>query len=419
MSLTPTWSNLSDRRLAQAALALLLSTGLIGVAQAEVSPYDLGASLGLTHDSNLDRSKAGVPAQPVLSDTYVSTGVRLGLDQPIGRQRLQGRFDANHNQYARHSQYDHNDYLLNGRLDWTSADLWSGNLQAESRQALDRTDVNATTTFAGRNLVRTDMLGATVRLGGPTRYTFDAGLSGTRVRYDRSTARDLRQLAGNGGVTVRPGSGLLLRLGLRHTEADYPNFNSGAGDQVRRNDVDLGASVEASGASTLNARLSHTRERHSAQLGRSYTAWTGSTGWTWKPTGRLSFETSLTRDSNVGNTAFESSQFTFDTSDTRLRTSLALRASWELSAKILFGAGASYSHRTLDNALTTGAATAVTSAADRTTAWDLNVRYLPLRNVELGCGLHRESRSVGDASVSITYAYGVTVASCSGQLFWR
>jgi hypothetical protein len=387
--------------------------------QAQTSPYYLGASLGLTHDSNLDRAKAGVPAQPVLSDTYVSTGVRLGADLPIGRQRLQGRVEANNNRYRTHGQYDHNDYLLNGRLDWSSADLWSGHVMAETRQALDRADLDSTRTFAGRNLYRTDVLGLGLRLGGPTRYTFDTGLTGTQVRYDTVSSRNVRQLTGSAGMTVRPGSGLQVRVGARHTQAEYPDFNAGAGDDVRRNDLDLGAIVEASGASTLNLRLSRTRERHSAQLARNYGAWTGSAGWLWKPTRKLGFETSLTRDSNIGNTAFDNALFAFDTTDTRLRTSLALRANWELTGKMQLGGGATFSRRTLDNALVGSGGSSTTSASDRTLAWDLSLRYLPLRNVELGCGLRREDRRVSDPNVTITYAYDVTVLSCSGQLYWR
>ncbi|MGY0195450.1 hypothetical protein ACWA7J_10290 [Leptothrix sp. BB-4] len=403
--------------------ALLLAVAAVAClpARAETSPYWLGASLAVTHDSNLDRAPAGVAGQPVKADTDITTGLRLGLDQPFGRQRLQGRVDLNHHAFRRYGQYDHDDHLLNARLDWSSADLWSGNVLAETRQALDRTDVNASRTAAGRNLVRTDVFATTVRLGGPTRYTFDAGLTGTRVSYDTIPSRNVRQLTGSGGVTMRPASGLQLRAGARHTRADYPEYVVAGvrGDRVSRSDLDLGTVIEASGASTLNARLSRTRESHEAQLGRDYSAWTGSAGWTWKPSARLAFDTTLTRDSNVGNTAFESPQFTFDTSDTRLRTSLALRASWELTAKIVLAAGTSLSRRTLDNALTNSSGTAITSASDRTAAWDVGVRYLPLRNVELACGVRRESRSVSDPGVTITYAYALTVASCSGQLVWR
>jgi len=405
-------------------VAGLLLAGVAAVvlpARAETSPYWLGASLALTHDSNLDRAPAGLPGQPIRSDTDLATGLRLGLDQPFGRQRVQASAELNHHQYRRYGQYDHDDHLLQTRLDWSSAELWSGNVQAETRQLLDRTDVNASTTLAGRSLVRSDRLGTTVRLGGPTRYTFDAGLSGAQLRYDTVTSRNVRQLTGSGGVTVRPGNGLRLRAGLRHTRADYPNYSVAgvSGDRVGRDDADFSTVVEASGASTLNARLSRTRESHSAQLGRDYSAWTGSAGWTWKPSARLAFDTTLSRDSNVGSTAFESTTFSYDTSDTRLRTSLALRASWELTSKIVLTGGTSLSRRTLDNALTTGGGTAVTTASDRTVGWDLAVRYLPVRNVELACGLSRESRGVSDPNVTITYAYAVTVASCSGQLFWR
>jgi hypothetical protein len=388
-------------------------------AQAQTSPYYLGVSETVTRDTNLERAPAGVAAQPVLSDTYLSTGVRLGLDQTLSRQRLSASLNANRNQYRNQKRFDNTDYVLNTRLDWATAERWSGNLLAETRQSLDRYDVDNSRTFAGRNLVRTHTAAAQARVGLVTMYTFDGGVSANRVKYEASPTRDLRQWTGNGGISVRPGSGLQVRVGARYTDASYPNYSTGAGDDVKRRDIDFTGTIEASGASTLTARLSRTRETHSAQLVRDSNTWTGALAWNWRPTGKFSIDTSLSRDSNIGSSSFDIGQTTFDTSDTRLRTTLALKTQWELTGKVLLGAGVSASRRTLDNSLVAIGGASVTSASDRTQAWDLSVRYLPTRNVELGCGVHWEDRSVSDPNSTITYAYDVTVLNCSGQLYWR
>jgi hypothetical protein len=383
---------------------------------AQTSPYYLGVSETVTHDSNLERARTGAPS---LSDTYLATGVRLGMDQTISRQRLTANLNANRNQFRNQKRFDNTDYALTTRLDWDTAERLSGSLAAESRQSLDRYDVDNTGTFDGKNLVRSHTVSAQARIGLVTMYTFDGGLSANRVNYEATPRRDVRQWTGNGGISVRPGSGLQVRVGARYTDASYPNYSTGAGDGVKRRDLDFTGTIEASGASTLTARLSRTRETHSAQLVRDNNTWTGALAWNWHPTGKLSLDTTLSRDSNIGSSSFDIGALTFDTSDTRLRTTLALRAQWELTGKVLLGAGASTSRRTLDNSLSTIIGSSVSSASDRTQAWDLSVRYLPTRNVELGCGVHWEDRSVSDPNSTITYAYDVTVLNCSGQLYWR
>lgn len=383
-------------------------------AQAEGTPYYAGVSEVITHDNNLER---GRPGSTLISDTYFATGVRLGLDQPIGRQRVLASLDANRNTYRSQGRFNHTDYRLLSRLEWSTIENVSGTLSAEATRRLDRDDAANTRVFAGRNLVNGQSLNATARVGLHSTLAIDAGLSASRSRYEVVPSRNLRQTTAGGGVTLQPGSGLQLRAGLRATQANFPNL--AGGDPTRRRDLDLSANVEASGASSLFARLSRTRETHDAQAQRDLSAWTGSLGWNWRPSGKLSLTTTYSRDSSIGNNAVDTGLVAFDTSDTRLRTTLALRAQWELTGKLSLGAGASTSRRTLDNAFTAGALATVNSAADRTQTWDLSLRYLPTRNVELGCSVRWEDRSVDDPSTTITSPYSATVLSCSGQLYWR
>lgn len=395
-----------------------LTGGLLMLAvcavQAEGTPYSLGVSEVVTHDSNLERARDGAV---LITDTYLATGVRLGLDQPIGRQRVVAALDANRNTYRSQTRFNNTDYRLASRLDWETVENISGTLSADATQRLDLLDVDNNRVFAGRNLVTGQSLSSTARVGLHSSLSLDGSLSAGRSRYEVASTRNLRQTTAGGGVTLQPGSGLQLRTGLRATRANFPNL--AGGDPTRRRDLDFSVNVEASGASTLFARLSRTRETHANQPQRNLSGWTGSLAWNWRPSGKLGLTTSYSRDSSIGSNSVGSGLATFDTSDTRLRTTLALRAQWEVSGKVSLGAGASTSRRTLDNSFTAGGLVAASSGSDRTQVWDLSLRYLPTRNVELGCAVRWEDRNVSDPAATVTSPYEVTVLSCSGQLYWR
>ena len=83
-----------------------------GSAQAETSPYYIGVSQRFSHNSNVFLNTDALAK----SDTISSTGVRLGLDQPISRQRLTATLSANANRYSKLSTLNNTDYALDTRL---------------------------------------------------------------------------------------------------------------------------------------------------------------------------------------------------------------------------------------------------------------------------------------------------------------
>ena len=86
---------------------------LCAPAWAEGNPYYLGAALTVTQDSNVRRAREGSEQ----SDTITAAGVRLGVDQALGRGRLVLDGSANSNRYSRAADLNHVDYALLGRLD--------------------------------------------------------------------------------------------------------------------------------------------------------------------------------------------------------------------------------------------------------------------------------------------------------------
>ena len=73
-----------ERRMPVQPLFVALAAAVAcGLARAdEPSPYFIGVTQALTHDSNINRIPNGT------SDNYSSTGIVAGLDQRIGRQRV-------------------------------------------------------------------------------------------------------------------------------------------------------------------------------------------------------------------------------------------------------------------------------------------------------------------------------------------
>ena len=69
--------------------------------------------------------------------------------------------------------------------------------------------------------------------------------------------------------------------------------------EYRRHDIDLTGTWVASGASTIDARLSFGRQRYEDNSARDFSGTTGSLQWRWKPTGKLNFYTVLLRDTGT------------------------------------------------------------------------------------------------------------------------
>lgn len=400
-----------------AALVGALAALSTAPATAQQSPYYAGVVQGVSTDSNVSRAAKGTQAT---RDTISSTGLRLGLDQTFGRQHLVVSVDANANRYMRRKVLNNNDYALNTRLDWSTLERLSGVLTAGTRQSLFRLDGLGAAPLNDRNQLRSNNIGLQAQLGVVTDLSFDAGVSASQDRYSAAAyqGRNLNQKSANAGLRVRPGSGLTLRVGLRHGEGRYVN----GGDVTRRDDIDFSSAIELSGASTVNIRLSRTQERHELASVADTRGWTGGLGWSWKPLGRLSFGLDLTRDGAISANGFDNLVTTGATTDTRIQNRLGLRADWEAGAAWRVNSALALTRRTIDSRLVLGNVPAASTAdqGDRTVTYSLGVSYAPRRNLEFACNVGREDRSV-DATTGtpVTYAYAVTTAGCNAQLYLR
>ncbi len=386
-----------------------------GSAGGESSPFVFGIRQGLTGDSNLFRAPDGSPL--VRRDRIWSSGIHLGIDKPLGRQRFLVDVEANHNRYNKNEHLNNTDYSALARWDWETVGRLAGQLSAQQRQSLYRDTIDGAISLE-RNQLRTTSVGFNARLGLVTVWSLEGGVAASESNYlgGEVDDRDMRQTAVNLGVRYRPTSAFTGGVGLRRSEGRYPRLASGP-DEFTRDDLDLTARLAATGASEIDARLSATREEHSAQASRDNSGWTGALGWRWRPTGKLSTNLDLSHDRSVGRSAFESPLIGDETSDTTEADRASLSIVWDATAKVSFVPRVSWVRRKLDNSFTTGG-TVTATGTDTTVVGGLTLNYTPFDALTLICQVTQERRRVGGAAVLST-PYTATVAGCNAEFALR
>lgn len=379
-------------------LVASIAMAFSGTVWAQASPYSLSVSQGFSRDSNL----FGVDdAAAAVSDTVSTTSLLAGIDQPFGRQRFYANGSVRYNKYQDTSALDNTGYGLTTGLDWSTIEQLSGTLRYNLNTSLADYASPDAPQITTRNEQKSQQLGATVRYGITARVALEGGLEHRKVDFsDAQDARGYSQNVANAGVKYGVSGLLTVGAGLRITKGDTPV----TGDKLDRNDIDLTAAWSPTGLSTLNARLSFSKENHSDPARADFSGATGSIAWAYKPTGKLNFNTSLTRDTG-SETTFrgltpEGAPLVFDTS--RLTTTAALSVGYELTGKIQLSGDARRSNGSFGN-----------GGSDKATNLSFGARYLPTRAITLACNLSRDSRDISGTSQRNVTA---NTAGCSAQL---
>jgi hypothetical protein len=390
-----------------------------GAAQAQSSPYSIGVSQAFGHDSNLFRT-----ATAPTPDKYSITGLQVGLDQPIGRQRLFATGSVRATRYEDITQLDNTGYSVNAGVDWSTIERLSGGLNVALNQNLARYgasgDQPALTT---KNIETTQEVGARVQLGMASLLSLQGSLSHRRIGFsaDEFAASEYNQTSGSLGLIYRPSGLLTLGTALRATRGEYPNIVLANGDPATfsRNDLDLTATWVASGLSTIDARVSFGRQTSDALTQRDFSGTTGSISWAFLPTGKLRFNTTISRDTGAETTftSLGGGQAGGAGDNSRLTTTYALTAGYEATAKIRVNAAFRYTRRNLvDEQFVNGVSVGSAEGKDSLKTLSLGATYEPTRAWQLGCGAVRELR-LSDSSLSNRYA--ATTANCSAQFTLR
>jgi hypothetical protein len=386
-------------------LALACLALAAGAALAEESPYYIGASLGVTHESNVFRRALAE------SDTITSGGLLGGIDQSFGRQRVFANGTVNANRFRNHDQLNNVSYGLSSGLDWQTIEHLSGTLRYSTNQRLANYGETTAPNINEKDVERTQQLVASVRYGISSAFALEGSVERRTVSFSAATdTRDYSQRVGSFGVRWG-GTGIVtVGIGVRQTRGDY----SGSGDQTSRRDIDLTATWQPSGFSQLNGRLSSSRETHSVVKDSEFSGLTGSLGWTYRPSPRTSINALLSRD-----TGSETTFYTFATpapnvpptvigvDTSRITTALQLGATYELTAKIGLSGSLRHSRNSSVNSGSTG--------HDTLNVYALGASYQPTRSVGLSCHVSHDNRST-EVAVS---TYSANTLGCSAQVTLR
>ena len=417
--------------LALASIVLVL-TGLSGAAQAQSSPFYFGVSQAFTHDSNLYRLSDGAPALPAgrsKSDTASTTSLLAGIDQPIGRQRVRGDVSLRANRFANNKALNNEGYGLKLGADWSTIQRISGSINLVSDRSLARFS-NDTLSINNlqRNIASTTLFDTTARIGLVTRWSAEATYAHQRVGYSAAEfePREYRQNSLSAGVRFTPSGLISFGAALRGTKGRYPRFallpaGDYLADTYSGRNLDLTTRWVPSGVSQFDARLSFGKTSYDRDTARDFSGVTGSLGWTWRPTGKLRFETRLARDTGQESAAIGFASAAPGIGNTlryadasRVTTSLSLGAQYELSAKIMLTSAIGVAQRSLTDSRPDLAGNVLTlTGTDRTSNLNFGARWAPTRSITVGCDLGWEQRST--SSVLSTDISGNTVG-CFGQL---
>lgn len=419
-------------RHARFTLSCIAALASAGALAQEPNPYYIGASQSLAHESNLFRRDG--TTLPVVSDTLSVTSLLAGLDQPIGRQRLFADLSLRAGRFSNNKDLNYTGGGLQAGMDWEAADSLSGRLSYTLDRTLAPTGFDLGGPADAKNLQTTQEFVFRGSSSKVAPLAVEAGFVHRALDYSLADAEvealEFKQNTGNVGLLYRPGGALTLGIGVRRTEGSYPFGvpgtpvppatepapGSGTPDDFTRNDVDLSAVWTPTGASTLTARLSRTREKHELRPTRDVSGNTGAISWNFKPTGKVSLTTDYIRDTGAESTFIGGAPAGATTqvvNSSPRATTVQLRGDYELTAKVQVQAFV----RRLKRELVNNATPVPGTGEDTTSELRIGANWAPLRSVLVGCSIGREERdaSVGATANQLSAPYSANTFRCLAQ----
>ncbi|HSW25667.1 MAG TPA: hypothetical protein VLJ62_23095 [Burkholderiaceae bacterium] len=390
-------------------------------AHAESTPFRLGAGVAYDSDDNVFRAPAGQE----VSDRYTTLSVFGGIDETESRQRVQGKLKVSRILFQERQDLDHTGG--DGLLRWTgeTAGPISWDLGYVGRRGLTSYATVVDPQQRVPNVETSQQASAGFQLGMQAQWV--AGLNLSHRRIDETAAEfktdELRLNSAGLNVLWNPLGPVSVSVGPRFSHGRYPLAREVApgvfqADEFDRGDLDVGLKWVPSGASTLNARLSLTRQTFDVFEDRDFEGATGLISWTWQATDKTKFQAVLTRDTGSETSFFRSDVLGSSqrgTSDSSQYTSIvAARVDYEATAKVSLGLSGAFAKRHLTSSSSfDGSASVGESGNERSSRVALAVRYAPTRNALIACDVGQERRST-DSDLSSSYR--ATIAGCAAQL---
>lgn len=406
-----------------AAIAAALAAAASGGAWAEEpSPYYIGATASLAHDSNVYRTPNG------RGDTYGGVGLVAGFDQSINRQRFYADLNVRTNRYAREKTLDNVSYGVNAGWDWATIDKLSGGVSVGATQGLAAYNYNNTSRpTTARDVLKTEQFGTRVRWGGEGALNLTAAYGYNHVSYSETLVNDSSQHSVSLGGSYRVGPTLRLGTGLRLTRSTEPHAFQTAPGVYESNtgtgrNIDFTANWNSTAQTYLNARLSWTNQSNSGLNSRDFSGLTGGLTASYAPTARLAFNATLSRDTAANSTFFDQTNPTTgqrnssQVANNQTFDNFGIGANYAVTSKISLNSGLNYRHGNITDQIFVGTVSASNEHTDNTFDASIGLNYAVARNWSMNCKYEYVKR---DVSGSLPYAYNANVIGCTAQFTLR
>ncbi|MCV2357197.1 hypothetical protein LNV09_23885 [Paucibacter sp. B2R-40] len=401
----------AQRRLFLATACLAAWAGAVP-AWAESNPYYYGGSLGINRVSNIYRS-----VYSPNDDTVATASLLAGVNQPIGRQRVYADVNVNTNRYSKNTDLNNVGYSVKGGLDWSTLERLSGTINIDNSQALSTYTERTALAIRKKNTENNTNLNGVVRVGLVTQYSLEVGAGHRTRRFsaDEYAQFEFDQNRFSLGAVWQPSTDLRLGVAGRVTTDNYPTYTPTFNGvpiskpvearEFERKDIDFTGRWVASGASTLEGRISTGRSKIKQGVGNDFSGVTGQITWGWQPSAKWNISSSVSRD-----TGLESSFSNANTSSEqdRITNGLQVNATYELTGKVFLTSGLSTSKSRRIN----DAAGRRSEDTDRDNAFNLGARWQYSRGITMGCQYNKSSRN----SSQEIYTFDANSYGCYGQI---
>ncbi len=356
--------------------------------------FEVQAGGGVTWDSNPFLLSSSVDPQAQLgtsdkSDTVTSAFAGVSIDKVYSLQHFY--LDATETTY-RHDNFSYLDFdafQYRGGWDWRLGTRLSGTLSAERRQAL--VDYAIFRDTARRNVVTTDHRLAS--LDGWVSGGWHVLLAATQEMAKNSVpfqqVGSYRLTGGDAGVKYLAQSGSSIELHAASGRGDYLDQPLDPvrliDDGYRRTESYAVASLPVSAKSTLSGRLGWVDYKNNHFAQRDFSGSVGTLGYLWRPTDKLSFALSASRDRTP---------FVADTSSYVVNDTVSLAPSWRFSPKTALTFTLSQTASDYDGPVV---ASAAPLHHDDLNSAELALDWTPLRTVTVKASLRHQRRTSNTA----------------------